>query len=92
MANDFDLSDADARDLTDAARRATGQAPLPRTAAQGVADMQERIRQLTVQKSRLLELMHLPSDLDSQLATLNRELADCQQRLKEYEHQRAGKN
>jgi hypothetical protein len=92
MADDLEPTDAELRDVTDEARRDVGKPPMKRTPEQGIADMKQRIKDLTELKRKLLEQMEARTGLDSDLRTINTDLSVCRQRLAEYEAQLAGKN
>jgi hypothetical protein len=76
---------------------ATAGKPLPRSPEQGIADMQARLRQLTEEKTSLLEVMEgVPparyNELVSNLNSLNNQIKEAQERLAEYRVQKEGQN
>jgi hypothetical protein len=73
--------------------------PRKRTAAKGITDMEDRIKLLTTQKGACLEQMANPLNdpsrdtaLTEQLASINRDLREATERLREYQVQLANLN
>ena len=64
--------------------------PLPRKALQGIADMQVQVKQLTYRKQDLLDRLQHGAAADDpgwgNLAELNRQLKEAQERLVSYQH------
>lgn len=68
--------------------------PKPRKAAEGIADMQHILDALQEEKALTLAAMEqFPhQEMSADLAALNREIADHEARLREYQTQLDGKN
>ncbi len=92
--DNYEPSDAELEMVVDEARKAVGKGPAPRPSVKGIADMQARLKLLSEQKEKLLEQSALHA-ADTQfvvavrkdLATVNRELREAQERLAEYQSQ-----
>jgi hypothetical protein len=94
---DYDPSDADLEMVVDSSRRDCGLPPVARSPEQGIADMKARVVLINEDKrntlNALLDDQHPGrAELLEFLDELNRELAEAQQRLTEYETQAQGKN
>jgi hypothetical protein len=69
--------------------------PIKRTPAQGIADMQARIKQIKAdiyKRTTVMSEMEDDADMEAGLAQYKKELAEAEARLLEYQLQQQGQN
>ena len=81
-------TESDLEQVVDAARKASGLGPAPRSPEQGVTDMEDRIRELTELKRKLLD----QEVSDKEITEINQQLSEAKNRLAEYQAQIKGQN
>ena len=92
--DDYPLDPADLEMIVDGALQDCGKPPLKRTPQEGIADMQARISRLNNQKIQLLNApdIRMEEIILQEVRTLNTELQEARDRLKEYQTQLEGLN